>query len=57
MINELSKKTPETILFNQKYEFLDLIPIEKKIGKVFDYIKLNYTKDRSFEDWIIYKKK
>ena len=57
MINELSKKTPETILFNQKYEFLDLIPIEKKIDKVFDYIKLNYNKDRSFEDWIIYKKK
>ena len=57
MINELSKKTPETILFNQKYEFLDLIPIEKKIDKVFDYIKLNYTKDRSFENWIIYKKK
>ena len=32
-------------------------PLEKKIDKVSDYIKLNYTKDSSFENWIIYKKK
>ena len=57
MIYEMSKKSPEIILFNRKYEFLDLIPVEKKIINVFNYIELNYYKDRDYENWTIYKRK
>ena len=53
----MSKKSPEIILFNRKYEFLDLIPVEKKIINVFNYIELNYYKDRDYENWTIYKRK
>ena len=57
MIYEMSKKSPEIILFNRKYEFLDLIPVEKKIINVFNYIELNYYKYRDYENWNIYKRK
>ena len=57
MIYELSKKSPEIILFNRKYEFLNLIPVEKKIVNVFNYIELNYYKDRDYKNWTIYKRK
>ena len=56
-ISELKNKAPKYIIFNKKFEYISLIPVEKRFKNVFNFIDENYRINEEILDWIIYKKK
>ena len=56
-ISELKNKAPKYIIFNKKFEYISLIPVEKRFENVFNFIDENYRINEEILGWIIYKKK
>ena len=57
MISELKEKIPKFIIFNEKYDFLNLKPVQYRFQNVSSFIDDNYIIDRKIDSWRIYKKK
>ena len=52
-INQLRVTKTKYIVFNKNYEFIPLIPVEKRFDKVFKYINENYQVKEEILNWII----
>ena len=57
MIYELKEKMPNFIFLNQKYDFLNLKPVEYRFKKISLFINKNYKIDKKIDNWNIYIRK
>ena len=57
MIYELKEEMPNFIFLNEKYDFLNLKPVEYRFKKIALFINKNYKIDKKIDNWNIYIRK
>ena len=57
MIYELKEEMPNFIFLNEKYDFLNLKPVEYRFQKIALFINKNYKINKKIDNWNIYIRK